>query len=82
MTAIARKPMSRAGMTVKSIDWSYPTSTNAERFNFKDGCWSVSVGRYGKPPHAVAGFKTKAEAIAHAGLLPYQWRGNPPTPEP
>jgi len=60
-------------MKYKSIDWSYPTSANAERFGFNDGCWTVSVKEPGGLPNADAGFATKAEAIEHAQSLPYDW---------
>lgn len=51
----------------KEIGWSYPTSPNAKRFGFKQGCFTVSTVDYvngtPKPPKAVAGFATLKEAI-------------------
>jgi hypothetical protein len=45
----------------KTVDWSYPSSPNAERFGFSAGCWTVStVSSAG--PVAMAGFATRAEA--------------------
>lgn len=54
----------------KQIDWSYPTSGNAERFGFAKGCWTVQVSTDHRPPVAFAGFGTEAEAVTFARSLP------------
>jgi len=60
-------------MKTKSLDWSYPTSSNATRFKFKAGCWTVSENRYGHVPFALRGFATREEAIAFASTLVMPW---------
>lgn len=52
-----------------SIDWSYPTSPNADRLRFKSGCWTVSCHKASDYPKAIAGFATKEEAIEYARSL-------------
>jgi hypothetical protein len=60
-------------MTQKSINWSYPSSTNANKFGFKAGCWTVSVGEQSTPPIAIAGFATAEQAVQFALTLPEPW---------
>ena len=65
----------------KTLDWSYPTSPNAERFGFKRGCWTVSLcdwtapvdGGALNPPVAVKAFPSRLEALRFAGSLPQPW---------
>jgi hypothetical protein len=58
----------------KSVEWSYPTSTNAKRFGFHDtGCWTVQLTKGIRPPKATAGFKTREEAMAHAETMSEKW---------
>ena len=59
-------------MKVKAIEYSYPTSPNADRFGFKTGCYTVEIGELPKvkPFKAVAGFKTITEAAAFAATMP------------
>ena len=58
-----------------SVDWSYPTSTNAKRFNFPIlGCWTVSRtnrNRKGEimPPVAISGHARKDDAEQAAQAL-------------
>ena len=53
----------------KSVEWSYPTSPNAERFGHKKtGCWTVHVGR-----KTVAAFTSEGAAVVYARTLPNQW---------
>ena len=62
----------------KYIDWSYPTSTNAERFGFSDiGCWTILVGPRAEFQAAVSGYATIEEAQAAAEALPHDWHPNP-----
>lgn len=59
----------------KAIAWSYPTSTWAKQFGFnKTGCYVVELTTWIFPPQAVAGYATKAEAIAHARTLSNPWQ--------
>ncbi len=58
----------------KHIDYAYPTSTHADQFGFKDGCWVVSVA---DQPHSIAqavkAFPGKGEALAFARTMPMPW---------
>ncbi len=55
----------------KEIDYSYPTSPNAEQFGFKNGCWCVSVAKSASAVSEVqAVFATKDEAVKYARSLP------------
>lgn len=58
--------------THKTIEWSYPTSSNAERLGFKDtGCWSVErTGLAAATPVAVRGFQERADALVFAKTMP------------
>jgi hypothetical protein len=56
----------------KRIEWSYPTSPNADKFGFKDGCWCVEIVTNGLP-RAVNGFATLEEASAKASAMPLPW---------
>jgi hypothetical protein len=57
---------------VKCVDFSYPSSDNAKRFNFPDGCYSVSL-HSNTGSKALAGFKTEDEAQEYADNLPNKW---------
>ena len=57
----------------KSVEWSYPTSPNADRFRFKDGCWTVQIIGKDDMPRTVAGFATRDEAIQNASKMPLPW---------
>jgi hypothetical protein len=60
----------------KSIEWSYPTSTNANKFGFaNDGCYTVEmVDSFGNNlPKAIKGFATLDEAINYANTLPDEY---------
>ena len=64
-------------MRVKQINWSYPSSTNAEKFGFgREGCFTFETSKDGKPPVAHAGFSTleKAKEFANEGpQAEYSW---------
>jgi hypothetical protein len=64
-------------MKTKRIEWSYPTSPNADKFKLKDGGWTVEVVKHSAkgplPGEAVAGFAEYDRAKAYAELLPCQW---------
>lgn len=68
-------------LPVKSVDWSYPTSTNAARFKKPRGCWTVSLTSWTNEERtalgtkAVAAFDTEAEAEAAAEAMPEKWAG-------
>jgi hypothetical protein len=60
----------------KRIEWAYPTSDNAERFGFKDGCYTVEMVERTpeqQPAIAVAAFATLAEAKDHAHKIGAAW---------
>lgn len=62
-------------VTTKRISWSYPTSSNATKFGFMDGCWTVSIATYvdgaEKPEKdAVVAFELFHEAVAYAKSMP------------
>lgn len=62
--------------TVKSFDWCYPSSPNAEAFGFgKTGCWCIELGQPGKPLHAVRAFpaEQKDYGVSCAQSLPFAW---------
>lgn len=60
-------------MTTKSVSFSYPSSQNAVRFGHKAGCFTVELSYSGKPPVALCGFSTLAEALSHAEGLDFPW---------
>ena len=60
-------------MKTKSVEWSYSTSPNADRFGFKDGCWTVQICNGASVPKAVAAFGTEAEAITCAAGIRLEW---------
>jgi len=57
-------------MKTKQLDWSYPTSENANQLGFPNGCYTVSVSKDGKPAEAVKGFPDQSGAITFARSLP------------
>lgn len=67
--------------TYKTVDWSYPTSTNAKRFGFPDGCWTVNLlipkldylGRDCFVTRSQKAFEDRAEAEAFAHTLLAPW---------
>lgn len=59
---------------IKLVDWSYPTSPNAQRLGFKDGCWTLSTQPdYRTPPRAVSGHATKPAAIEAGNQIAGRW---------
>jgi len=57
----------------KRIEWSYPTSPNAERLGFPNtGCWTVEIVT-DDMPRAVKGFATLEEASANASAIALPW---------
>lgn len=59
----------------KTVEYSYPSSTNAKRFGYdKTGCYTVSTinENYTKQKQ-LAAFATKAQAVTEAEKLPYEW---------
>jgi hypothetical protein len=57
----------------KSVDWSYPTSPNAHRFGFKDGCYTISTTEGCQLPVAVSGHATKEQAMEASKAIPLPW---------
>lgn len=60
-------------MTTKAVSFSYPSSPNALRFGHKAGCFVVELSYMDKPPVALCGFSTLAEALSHAEGLAFPW---------
>ena len=60
-------------MKTKRIEYSYPTSANAERFGYRNGCYCVELQDGIKPPKAIAGFATIEAAEVFAASLHEQW---------
>jgi hypothetical protein len=57
----------------KLIEYSYPSSPNAERFKLSSGGYCVEIIKFTperQPPIAIAGFKTIEEAERFAATLP------------
>ena len=44
------------------IEWSYPTSPNADRFGFRNGCYTVQIVLDDRSQKALYGFATELEA--------------------
>ena len=64
-------------MSKVHVDWSYPSSPNAERAGFgKTGCWSVKLYCDTRPPQAIAAYAPdlKPEAIRYAASLGHPWK--------
>ena len=57
----------------KTVEFSYPTSNNANKFGFKEGCYCVELIPDNGYPKAIAAYKTEREAIDHAHSLDYPW---------
>ena len=58
----------------KAVEWSYPTSPNAERFGFPSGCWTVEIiDGATLLPRAVAGFADRVSAIRNATKIGVPW---------
>ena len=61
-------------MIYKSVEFSYPTSSNAKKMGFnKTGCWTVETRESGKAGKAIKGFLTREEAISHAETMKNEW---------
>lgn len=61
-------------MKTKSIEWSYPSSTNAVRFGHrKTGCWTVQTRSGDDAPVSLFGHPDPAVAFRNALPLPYPW---------
>jgi hypothetical protein len=46
------------------IEWSYPTSPNADRFGFRNGCYTIQLVLDDRSQKALYGFATELEAKA------------------
>lgn len=60
-------------MKKKSIGWSYPSSTNAEKFKFKAGCWTLEISDAGQPPTAIAASASRPDMMRLALTMPEPW---------
>ena len=63
---------------VKSVDWSYPTSTNAQRFGCAGvGCWTVNLTTIGEKSAetraASGGYASEADALRAASTYSEPW---------
>jgi len=61
---------------IKSVDYAYPSSVNAEALNCAaSGCYHVSVAVDPLTPASIIGgpYKTQQLAIGAANKLPYDW---------
>jgi hypothetical protein len=59
---------------VKWVDYAYPTSPNADRFGFENGCYCVVVANIeGGKPKTISAYATKSEALAVAKAMPQSW---------
>jgi threonine/homoserine efflux transporter RhtA len=57
-------------MYTVQVDYSYPSSPNADRLGFGAvGCWSVAIAFDERVALPIAGFETEALAVAHAKSL-------------
>ncbi len=60
----------------KSVDWAYPSSTNAAQFGFpRVGCWILNVedSTGANLPRALCAFTLREQALATARALPLRW---------
>jgi len=57
----------------KSVNYSYPTSPNADKYNKGNAGYTVSLSNNVQPPKTLAGYLTKEEALIHARKLPNPW---------
>jgi hypothetical protein len=60
-------------MITKTVEYSYPSSTNADRFGFKNGCWCVELIPDNGYPKAIKGFESEKEAVDYAVNMPEPW---------
>lgn len=49
-----------------AVSWSYPSSPNATRFRFPNGCWTVETREGSAAPFALSGYTNKADAFTAA----------------
>ena len=62
-------------MQTKQVEYSYPTSPNAEKFNMSGtGCYTVELVSGTNRPVALSGHKTLAGAMTAARQLKQDWR--------
>ena len=61
-------------MKTKTVEYSYPTSPNAEKFGFGEtGCWTVEILEPGKYPISCTAFEDIRDAINRALEMPEKW---------
>ena len=61
-------------MIYKTVEFSYPTSSNAKKMGFnKTGCWTVETRKAGGVGKAIKGFLAKDEAISYAENMENEW---------
>jgi hypothetical protein len=68
----------RTQFPCKCVDWSYPSSANAAKFGFPEGCYTVSFTKRTQSGEcletiAIAAFLTEGEANAAADSMPEPW---------
>ena len=61
--------------SVKSLEWSYPTSPTAESYGHAAGCWSAKLGTPGLPSIVVLTFAPAEfdRALDYVRRLPFPW---------
>jgi len=57
----------------KSVGYSYPSSPNAVRFGFRDGCWSLEIVGSDNKSRAVGGYSTRVAAFEAAARMEIPW---------
>lgn len=58
----------------KTLEWSYPTSPNAERAGMsRTGCWTISVGDGVRVSRVVSHHANPSEALAAADAMGEPW---------
>ena len=61
-------------MRTKTVEYSYPTSPNAERFGFgNEGCWTVEYNYVSKLPEPIKAFERIEDAVEYVLGLPEPW---------
>lgn len=66
---VAEAARPKVGERVKSIDWAYAGSQDAQAWQFPEGCWVVSVGKHGKPLRGEYASTDCAKALAAADSI-------------
>ncbi len=60
-------------MKTKKVEFSYPSSPNADKFGFNKGCYTVELVDADGFPEVISGHETLKEAMLAADSLPNEW---------